>query len=242
MIKQENILRFENLTQFDNLVHGFSTRFFGSLRPSHSGYQDSLKKFTHALSITPQQLVRMNQVHSNTVYVTDERDRGKTIPETDGLITADPQVFLGVITGDCIPLLMYDPQTKLVAAVHAGWRGLFSEIIKEAISQFVGKGSKPENIIVGIGPCIGVCCYNIPADRAKMYLEKFPEWKPFVVERDGKLFFNLSGVAIHQLTSVGVMSSNIEDADYCTFDHTDVYSYRREGKDFGEMMGIIGKA
>ncbi len=69
---------------------------------------------------------------------------------------------------------------------------------------------------------------------------QFPDWKPFIVEREGKLFFDLVDVAIHQLQSVGILKNNIEDADYCTFDHNDVYSYRREGKSFGLMMGVIG--
>jgi polyphenol oxidase len=240
MIQHDHILRFNKLSSYSNLIHGFSTRFFGSLRPSHAQYQDSLKKFTQALSITPQQLVRMNQVHSSTVSFVSEKDRGETIAKTDGLITQDIKVFLGVISADCIPLLLYDPEKQFVAVVHAGWRGLFSEIIKEAISQLIAKGSKPDDIIVGIGPCIGVCCYNIPADRAQMYLEKFPDWESFIVKRDGTLFFDLSAVAKQQLTSLGIRRSNIEEAHYCTFDHEDVYSYRREGENFGEMMGVIG--
>lgn len=120
MIKQGHILRFENFSQFNSLIHGFSTRYFGSMRPSRPGYQDSFKKFTHALSLVPQQLVRMNQIHSNNVFVAIENDCGHVITQTDGLVTEEKNVFLGVITADCVPLLFYDPKTNFSAAVHGG--------------------------------------------------------------------------------------------------------------------------
>lgn len=240
MIKQNNILYFENLSQFPLIIHGFSTTFFGSLRPSDPEYHQHLEKFTHAFGITPQQLVRMDQVHGNTVFTATEGDRGKTISKTDGLLTQDKNVFLGVVTADCLPLLFYDPKTTIVGAVHAGWRGLFAEIIKVAVSEMVTKGSKPEDIRVGIGPSIRVCCYEVSEEFVENFREKFGDVEKFINRRDGKIFFNLQRVAKEQLEAVGIVENNIEDADYCTFDQTDVYSCRREGKDFGEMMGVIG--
>jgi polyphenol oxidase len=240
MIKQDNVLRFENLIKFENVIHGFSTRFFGDMRPSHHLYPQSLKKYTEALGISEQRLVRMDQVHSNAVAWVTKDDCGKEINETDGLVSTDLDIFLGVITADCIPFLLYDPKIKLVGAVHAGWRGLFSEIIKVAVSQMISQGSKPEDILVGIGPSIRSCCYSVSEEFVENFREKFGDVERFIVRRDGKIFFNLQKVAKEQLSAVGILEHNIEDADYCTFTHDDVYSCRREGKDFGEMMGIIG--
>jgi len=240
MIKKNHILRFENLSKFSNLTHGFSTRFFGDMRSSHHLYPQAIDKFTKTLEISQQQLVKMNQVHGNRVYLATKKDCGKVIPDTDGLISKEKDIFLGVITADCIPLLFYDPVNHLTAAVHAGWRGLFNEIIKVAVSDLFSKGSNAKDIIVGIGPCIKVCCYSIPKERADQFIEKFPNWEKFISKRDYKLFFDLVSVANDQLQSLGISAENIEDGDYCTFDHEDVYSYRREGEDFGEVMGIIG--
>ena len=133
MIKQHHVLRFNNLAKFNNIVHGFSTNFFGSLRPSDSKYQQSFNKFTDAFGVKIQQVVKMNQIHSNLVQIVTKKDYGQIISDTDGLITVEPEVFLAVITGDCIPLFFYDQKKEIIAAVHAGWRGLFSEIIKETI-------------------------------------------------------------------------------------------------------------
>lgn len=240
MIKKDNVLKFDKLSKFDNVIHGFSTTFFGSLRPSDHEYDQHLEKFIQALTITPQQLVRMNQVHGGTVYFATERDQGTKISDTDGLLSQSTNVFLGVITGDCIPFLLFDPETNMVGAVHAGWRGLFAEIIKAAVSEMVVKGSDPKDILVGIGPSIRICCYEVSEEFVENFREKFGDVEMFIQRRDGKIFFNLQRVAKEQLEAVGIVENNIEDADYCTFDHTDVYSCRREGKDFGEMMGIIG--
>ena len=89
MIKKDHILRFTNLSQFTSLVHGFSTRFFGSMPPSHPGYQESLKHFADALGINLENIVRMHQVHGNAVYFATDKDEGQIIDKTDGLLTSE---------------------------------------------------------------------------------------------------------------------------------------------------------
>lgn len=240
MIQQNHVWKFENLSKFDEVIHGFSTTFFGSMLPSQDSNKEAVKKFTSALDIDLQKLVRQDQIHGNTVYFAGEKDQGTTTAQTDGLLTDKINIFLGVITADCIPFLLYDPKTKIVGAVHAGWRGLFSEIIKVAVSQMIAKGSNAKDIIVGIGPSIRSCCYSVSEEFVENFREKFGDVEKFVSRRNEKIFFNLQKVAKEQLAAVGVLEENIEDADYCTFDHDDVYSCRREGENFGEMMGVVG--
>lgn len=240
MKKANHILYFEKLTNFDNFIHGFSTRFFGSMLPIDSNFHQSLETFTKALGIPSKHLVRMHQVHGDTVTWVSQNEWGQVLSQTDGMMTRQRDVFFSVIVADCIPLFVYDPETTIVGVVHAGWRGLFQEIIPKAIAAMIEKGSKPENIIVGIGPCIRSCCYDIASDHRDTLLAKFPDWEQFITERKGKYFLDLPGVAQKQLLSAGVLARNIEDAEYCTFDHNDVYSYRREGKEVGRIIGIIG--
>jgi YfiH family protein len=240
MIKQDHILRFSNLSKFDTLIHGFSTKFFGSMLPSQDTERKSFKKFSDALLVDSEKVVRMDQVHADTVYFATEKDRGITISKTDGLITNVDQVFLGVITADCLPLLFYDPKTKSVGAVHAGWRGLFSEIIKEEVSTFIAQGSDPKDILVGIGPSIRVCCYEVSEKFVQDFGAKFKNVEEFVEPRKEKIFFDLQKVAKRQLLALEIVENNVEDANYCSYEHEDVHSCRKEGGGFGEMMGIIG--
>jgi polyphenol oxidase len=174
MKKQNNILTFENLSHIDGIVHGFSTKPFGSMRPSGEDFQTNLSAFLKELGVDEKKLVRMRQRHTNTVAWAGEKDYGKVFDETDGIITDQPHVFLAVDTGDCIPLLMYDKEKKVVAAVHAGWKGVYSEIVKEAIQAMVIKGSNPEDILVGIGPSIRVCCYEFGKEDVKNLKTNFP--------------------------------------------------------------------
>lgn len=240
MKMSNHIITFQHFSQIEGLVHGFSTQFFGSMRPRHEEYKASLKNFSNALGIFSEQVITMGQLHTNHVALVSESNSGQVIPETDGLITKEKEIFLGVVTADCVPLLLFDPHTKQVGAIHAGWRGLFSEIIKEAVSQMVKNGSRAQSLLVGIGPCIRPCHYTIGRDRVDELLGKFPHWKEFIIQRDEQYFLDLPSIAMYQLRSMGVLSEHIEDADYCTVDHPDVYSRRRDGSDFKEIMGIIG--
>lgn len=239
MIKQNHILRFNNLSQFPSLIHGFSTTHFGSMRPTDPNSENGMKAFLSQLSIPFHHRVRMHQVAGNIVQWVSQKDWEKTKDSTDGLLTQERDVFPRVLAGDCLPILFYDRQNHVCGIAHAGWRGIYHEIIKVMLKEMISKGSDPKNISAGIGPGIRVCCYNVNEERQVLFKQKYGEGN-FLVERDEKVFLDLPLLAKQQLLASGVLENNIEDGDYCTFDHTDVYSFRREGKDFGEMMGIIG--
>ncbi|MBI5122964.1 peptidoglycan editing factor PgeF [Candidatus Roizmanbacteria bacterium] len=239
MILKNNFYKFNNLSSYPDLIHGFSTRFFGSMRPKHEEHKQSMQNFAHEIGIPAKNIVTMGQKHTNNVYCATDKNLGGVIPDTDSIVTQNKNVFLGVVTADCLPIFMYNPNKKVVAAIHAGWRGLFGGIIKETVAEFIAQGSKPQDLIVGIGPCIRSCCYEIAQDHKNKLIEK-PDWEQFIIERERRLFLDLPGVALHQLTSLQITKNNIEDGNYCTFEHEDVYSRRKEGEDFGEIIGIIG--
>ncbi len=250
MIKRDDIFYFNTFLEFPHLIHGFSTRAFGDMRPSHEGSFDRLKKFANVLKTPPglpfsgeghMGIVRMHQVHSSNVRWVTEKDGGNKIEEADGLLNSDAGVFLSVVIADCVPVLLYDPEKKVVGAVHAGWRGVYKEIIKQAVGEMVEKGSNPANIIVGIGPSIGACCYDVTEEHAEMFTTKFPQWD-FVIKREGKLFLDLPLLVKYQLLSVGILDTTIEESEICTSDSpADLFSCRREGKEFGEFVGVIGR-
>lgn len=237
MIKKSGVFYFEKFLQFPQLVHGFSTREFGNMRAM--GMPESLKEFSSFLKIDPQKIVRMNQVHSSTVtWVTQVPELG--VDDTDGMLTSAKELFLSVITADCVPVFFYDPKKNHVGAIHAGWRGVYKQIVKKAVAKLIEKGSDPSDILVGIGPCIRLCCYAIAQEHAEMFRSKFPEWQDVLLLREGKIFLNLPKLVQYQLQLEGIPVTNMEDAEICTFESKDLYSYRREGEDFGEFIGVIG--
>ncbi|HEX8931960.1 MAG TPA: polyphenol oxidase family protein, partial [Patescibacteria group bacterium] len=180
MLLKNNVFKFNNFSSYPDLVHGISTRFFGSMRPKHEEFRDSMQKFADELGIMASKIVTMGQVHTNNIQFVSTKNWGQAIPQTDGLMTTQKNVFLGVVIADCVPLLIYDHKQKFTSVIHAGWRGLFNEIIKETVSALVAKGSNPQNLLVGIGPCIRSCHYNITDEHRTMLIEQSPEWERFI--------------------------------------------------------------
>jgi YfiH family protein len=245
MQKKNNILFFDSFLQFPELIHGFSTRSVGDMRPSHKGNEMAREVLAKTLQINPPQVVSMNQVHGSHVEVVDLLGGGKIIQKTDGLVTQEKNIFLTVMVGDCVPILLYDRSKKIGGAVHAGWRGLLNEIISEAIAKMKSLGANPIDIIGGIGPCIRSCHYNIDEKRVELFTNRFGkkhgETLGYINEDEGKTYLDMPCLAALQLAEEGLLMENIEDARLCTFESTDLYSYRREGEGFGEFLGIIGR-
>lgn len=238
----KEIFVFEKFLEYPDIAHGFSTRSLQTMKSTNDSFPQSVIDFAQKLTVRPQSIVRMNQIHSATVAWVSSNDRGKIVEKTDGLLSSEKNVFVSVITADCIPFLIFDPQKKIVGAVHAGWRGMFHEIIKEAIGKMVENGSAVRDIIVGIGPSNRGCCYEFGKDDIGMFQEKFSQWNDFIIAKNEKYFLDLPTLATHQLQSMGIISEHIEDGSICTVENlAEFYSYRKEKESLGLFMGIIGR-
>lgn len=235
----------EEFTKISGIVHGFSMRRFGDMNPKNPCSSQNQGKFLRRLvEIGEKDIVKMNQVHGNNVCFVSFNDRGKEIKKTDGLVSAKKNVFLLATFADCIPVLFLDKDKRIFGIAHAGWRGAYLEIVKEVVETMVKKGSDKSKIMVGIGPSIRVCCYDISKDREMAFKYRFPEMKKIVERRHGKIFLNLSKVIRFQLIDSGVLSKNILDCKLCTKDNAlEFYSFRKEhGKSsFGLCAGVIGR-
>lgn len=166
----------------------------------------------------------MLQVHGSKVSLVSAKNAGQTIKNCDGLVTNDPKVYLRVSVADCIPLSLYDPVTKSIGLVHAGWRGLAGGVIKNAIvlmekALFV----KPQNLLSEIGPHICPKHYEVRRDVADIFLD-YPK---SVKKIGGKMFLNLESIARKQLIDCGIKSQNIKVDGRCTYEGTSLPSYRR---------------
>lgn len=200
------------LSKYPNLLH-----FFGD------------KNSTFPL----ENIITAEQIHGNKVAIIKDNKVG-FIKGYDGMVTDKP-LLLGIRTADCLPIFFFDPKIKVIAAVHAGWKGLYKRIIKNGINAMKKLGCHPVDIKVAVGPHIQVCCYSVSKERMQKFENLFSE------QRLKSWYLNLSKVALYQLESLGVVAFNIEISDICTSCNDQFWSFRRDGKKAGRMINVIGR-
>ncbi len=221
------------LSQYKEIIHGVTTR--------QDGDAELWLKKNQSIA---DNLVLANQIHEdNIIYVTN-KDKGKIIKETDGLITKEKKVILGIRTADCVPVLFYEPIKKIIASVHAGWRGTLQKISQKMVKEIVKLGGKKENIISFVGPHIGMCCYNIEESRASLFRKEFGDDPRIIARFEDGVHLDLGFVNFSQLIQAGLKQENIEAPIFCTScDKNRFFSYRRKIKNndkYGEMLSYIG--
>ncbi len=228
-----------------NLIIGFSRKRDGSMKLTGDFLRDKTsfenrQRFFEKLGIKLSSIVSAGLIHSNNVQIVDIGDAGKIIPDTDGLITNSKGIFLSITVADCLPVFFYDDENKVIALSHAGWRGLHKNILQITVEKMNKSfGSKPQDILVGIGPSISKCHYEIGKDLK----EKFDlTSREIFVKRKEKTFLDLKKVGEIQLLNVGIKKQNIEISQECTFCMPHKYfSYRRDKpKIVQAMIAVIG--
>jgi YfiH family protein len=191
-----------------------------------------------------------DQVHGNSVQHVTHQHRGAgrermadCIPATDGLHTQESGVLLTSFYADCVPLFFLDPDHRAVGLAHAGWKGTVARIAEEMIRAF-GKtyGSRPERLLVAIGPAIGGCCYEVDERIIEHVRQAAGSWQESVTPlSNGKYLLDLVGLNQSILMEAGAAPSRIIRADLCTSCHTDLFfSHRKEAGKTGRMASFIG--
>lgn len=217
-------------------AYGFSTRKGGNIQDARVREQ-----FLASLSLDPRRVVLARQVHGNQIAAVDSKDAGREIPDADGLVSKDPSVVLGVRVADCVPLLFVDPKTRVMGVAHAGWRGTLGMIAKNVIEKMKSLGAHAEDVLVFIGPHIGMCCYDVPKERAQRFLDAFgndPKIASFI---EGKWHLDVGYANFLTLVAQGILPAHIHSQITCTSCQVEkFFSYRKDTKDtFGEMMGVM---
>ena len=189
-------------------------------------------------------VMSLKQVHgTNVVVVTGEGNApSEGVQEGDALVTNQTQVLLIVRTADCVPVLLADLKQKVVAAVHAGWRGAVAGIVPETLAVMRDQfGTDPRDVQAAVGPSIGVCCFEVDEPVLKPLKANFPFWSDVLTltsEMRGKL--DLKALVVQQLVSDGVSHDAISQSHDCTHCQADqFFSYRREGQVNGTMLSGI---
>lgn len=179
-------------------------------------------------------LVFAHQVHGRDVAVVTAADRGRgtltvaDAPAADALVTATPGVGLAVMVADCVPLVLYDPEAHVVAAVHAGWRGTVARVTDAALGAMAGLGSRPADVVAGLGPAITADRYQVGDEVADAANDCFAGQVDGIVRPDGtgRWTFDLWAANVRLLTEAGVAPTRIEVSTSGTGPGTPFFSDR----------------
>ena len=186
-----------------------------------------------------------NQTHSdNIVIITQPKESWLTqkeqhaIENCDALITNQKDIILTIMTADCVPILLFDTQKKVVAVIHAGWKGTQQKIALKTVEKMKKVfNSNVKDIVAGVAPAIGKCCYEVDWNVAK----HFEKIEGAYENRGEKQMLDLPYINRKQLLEVGLKKEHIEMSNICTSCHVESYfSYRKEQGCSGRFMTMIG--
>lgn len=245
-----SVFKFESFKKYKDIAHlvttkegwisGNKPRFTGDSEAIYSGFR---KELAISCELDADQFVFPRQTHSDRVVIVTSENVTDTIDDTDALITNERGLFICVQTADCVPILLFDPVKKVVAAIHAGWKGTISKIAKKTISQMTERfGCNPADIVAGIGPSIHIHAYEVGPEVVQAVEASFSNYpallKPSMNE--GRAYFDLWEANQTVLMESGIPEENIELMGLCSFEQADLfYSARRDGTDTGRMVSGI---
>jgi len=250
MIKSKKLSKFRDIEHaFFNSLNGKSTGIYKSLNCG-LGSSDNKKNILKNLAIVEKKIksnsnkiILLNQIHSNRFYYIDKKLLNKNNKfKGDALITNKSNTPIGVLTADCAPILIFDDNKKIVAAIHAGWKGAYRGIVKKVVKFMIKKGSSTNNITAVIGPCISLKSYEVKQDLIKKFIKKDMKNKVFFKKIKGKNYFNLNEYISHQLKSLDIKKIEIINKD--TFNMKNNFFSSRRSKscnenDYGRNISVI---
>jgi polyphenol oxidase len=270
------ILELIPFTKFPWLVHGFSTRHGGASTlegekllnlsfmewDSKENVLENRQRLQSAVGAKDLVLMVMKQIHSDLIHpfptALSQPCKG------DASITSQPGLLLGTQTADCVPILLVDPKKRVVAAVHAGWKGTLARIAQKTVGRMQFEfGCRPADVLAAIGPSIGPCCYEVGVDFVSKFSAQFADAHEYFDEaRTGdepnplqwlnmyppghqpppkNVHLDLRQANRSQLLAAGLRDKNIFSSDLCTGCRTDLFfSYREEGPQSARMLSVIG--
>ncbi len=202
-----------------------------------------------AIDFDPESIIGLRQIHGSKVIEVHTSDRGRgAIPGSesmgaaDALITRVPDVTLMTLHADCLPILLVDPDTAAVAAVHAGWRGTVEDVAGATVHALESTfGSDPSTLVAFLGPAIGPCCYEVGEEVIESWrLQAADSANDSLAETNGSLCLDLRRANQFLLTRAGVGVENIEISEICTkCDNDHWFSHRGQGADTGRFAAFI---
>lgn len=210
---------------------------------------DGPRSISEVLGVTHIEVLTVNQRHTNEVLTISQGNgdlkalkSGFLKKPYDAIVTDREELGIGVYTADCVPILIVDPVKRVIAAVHAGWKGTIYRIVQRVVTSMRENfRSSPSEILVAIGPSIKECCYEVDSAVTDPLKTEVPSWERYIIPKgQGRWMLDIQRLNEGLLLEEGVPKGNIEVIELCTRCRPDLFhSYRRDGKKTGKMMSII---
>ena len=238
---------FKEINKIPNIKHGFFSRNSGLSTGIYKslncglGSKDNKDKILKnrkialkKLGLEKKKIIIPYQTHSNIVKIVDENMVNKRIL-ADGILTKSNKISLGILTADCAPVFFIDVKKKIICAIHAGWKGAKTNIIKNGVKLMLEYGSKLNNIISCIGPCIGKDSYSVKVDFFKQFISENKTNEKFfkIIQKNKFMKFNLASYINFKIKEIGIKKNFYKNFDTYK-DEKNFFSYRRS-KDKKEM-------
>lgn len=256
------LLVFPSIENTGIVKHGFTTRYggvsegiFKSLNLSFTrgdreeDVRENFRRVAEALGTEPGRFVFTDQTHTTNVRRVYEEDAGRGLTkemnytDTDGLVTNVPGLVLSAFFADCVPLYFVDPVNRAIGLSHSGWRGTAGRMGAVTVGKMNSEfGSKPEDLICAIGPCICKDCYEISRDVADVFAEEFSGHEDEILRDDhnGKFHLDLNRANEIVLEDAGVLPEHISISQICTCCNPDMlFSHRATGGKRGNLGAFM---
>ena len=248
MFYSKKLKKFKQINHcFFSRKYGFSTGVYRSLNCG-SGSNDNRKNVlknlflvSKKIKVDSKNLLLMHQTHSNKVIIIDKKNKNLKKYKSDALITKMKKIALGVVTADCVPIILYDKKNEIIGCIHAGWRGALSGIIENTFLKFKSFNSNNQ-IFASVGPCIGKKNYEVDFEFYKKFITKSKKNKMYFTRKNElKKLFDLRKYVSDKLLKLGV---KFDQVNHDTFaEKNNFFSYRRsqklDKKDYGRCISVI---
>lgn len=240
---------FKLFSKFKNLKYGISNVSDGNMSFKFGEKVEVLKNrknFLKKVTIPPNKCVGINLAHDSEILTVSQKDTSECAVENkegDALLTNEKNVFLFMMTADCLPVILFDPIKKVLALVHCGWRSTEEKIVQKVVSKIVSDyGSDTNNIIAHIGPSIQKESYVFE----NPVVENLPGWESFLDKlENGEFEIDLVGYNVFQLEKSGVLPENVEVSPIDTVINKSYFSHYRSvrtGESEGRFCTVVGMA
>ena len=249
MITSKKLLKKKISHGFFNRNGGVSTGIYKSLNCG-IGSKDkkiniikNLKIVKNKIGKTKKNIILVHQIHSNKfIYISKNSKFSRKKLKADAIITNQIKQPIAVLTADCVPILLCDYKKKIIAAIHAGWKGAYKGIVSKVINFMVKKGSLKKNLIAVIGPCIGRKSYNVKKDFEEKFLKKNRKNRIFFIHKKNSIYFDLPNYVKTQLEFNKITNIDMKNID--TFNKKNNFFSARQAlkskhDDYGRNISII---